>query len=560
MANSSSAGRPRHAKRYRQIANTLARHGLGYLVGVTGLERLVPFEKGWLGHARRAEPYTRPEHIRLALEELGTTFMKLGQILSTRPDLLPPDYLMELARLQDAAPALPFEAIKGVLTAELRRPLEEVFASFDPEALAAGSIGQAHAATLLDGTEVVVKVRKPGVGEQVAVDLEILQDLAATASRRWELADRYDLVGLAQEFAETLRTELDYIREGRSAERFAANFDGDEDVHVPRIFWYATTDCVLTMERVRGIKISDLASLDAAGIDRKALAQKAAGVVLKMVSEDGFFHADPHPGNFFIEPGGRIGLIDFGMVGTLDGPTQERLVTLLLAIASRDTDRLVDAFLELGLAHGRVDRASLRQDLDRLLSRYYNVPLGEIAIGPLLEETLAVVRRHHLQLPSNLALLIKTLIMHEGLGVQLDPTFNLTAALAPYAERLMLRQYSPLLLTRRLGTAGIEMAQLGTELPRQLRRIVAQLERGDLEVGMRPQGFEPIMHRLERLANRIVLGIIAAAFINGLAILMSVYHPTGWEQWAGWLFAFGFLAAAALGVYLAWSILRSGRG
>ncbi|MBF6612505.1 MAG: AarF/ABC1/UbiB kinase family protein [Chloroflexi bacterium] len=556
MANSS---KHRHGKRYRQIANTLARHGLGYFVGLAGLERLVPFEKGWLGHARRPQPYTRPEHVRIALEELGTTFMKLGQILSTRPDLLPPNYLTELARLQDAAPALPFEAIKGVLAAELDGPLEEVFATFDPEALAAGSIGQAHAATLPDGTEVVVKVRKPGVVEQVEDDLEILQDLAATISRRWELADRYDLVGLAQEFAETLRAELDYMREGRSAERFAASFEGDKGVHVPRIYWEATTDRVLTMERVRGIKINDLAALDAAGIDRKALAQRAASVVLKMVFEDGFFHADPHPGNFFIEPGGRIGLIDFGMVGTLDGPTQERLVTLLLAIASKDGERLVDAFLELGLAHGRMDRTSLRQDLDHLLSRYYDLPLGDISIGPLLEETLAIVRRHHLQLPSNLALLIKTLIMHEGLGLQLDPTFNLTAALAPYAQRLMLQQYSPFSLARRLGTAGVEMAQLGAELPRQLRRIVAQLERGDLEVGMRPQGFDPVLHRLERLANRIVIGIIAAAFINGLAILMSVYHPAGWEEWAGPLFAFGFLAAAALGVYLAWSILRSGR-
>ncbi|MBF6596303.1 MAG: AarF/ABC1/UbiB kinase family protein [Thermaceae bacterium] len=555
-----SSRKTRHAKRYRQIANTLTRHGLGYLVGVSWLERLVPFEKGWLGHARRTEPYTRPEHIRLALEELGTTFMKLGQILSTRSDLLRPEYLAELVKLQDAAPALPFDAIEGVLVAELGRPLEELFATFDPEALAAGSIGQAHAATLPGGTEVVVKVRKPGVVEQVEDDLEILQNLAATASRRWELADQYDLVGLAQEFAETLRAELDYVREGKSAERLAANFQEDERVHVPRIFWEATTDRVLTMERVRGTKINDLAALDAAGIDRKVLAQKAASVVLKMVFEDGFFHADPHPGNFFIEREGRIGLIDFGMVGTLDARTQERLVTLLLAITSKDGERLVDAFLELGLAHGRVDHTSLRQDLDHLLSRYYNVPLGEISIGPLLEEVLSIVRRHHLQLPSNLALLIKTLIMHEGLGAQLDPTFNLTAALIPYAQRLMLQQYSPFSLARRLGTAGVEMAQLGTELPRQLRRIVAQLERGDLEVGMRPQGFDPVLHRLERLANRIVLGIIAAAFINGLAILMSVYHPGGWEQWAGPMFALGFLAAAALGVYLAWSILRSGRG
>lgn len=549
-----------HLPRYRQIANVLARHGFGYLVGVIGLERFVPLHRGLLGHSRRAEPYTQPEHVRMALEDLGATFIKLGQILSTRADLVPPAYLSELAKLQDAAPMVPRAVVRDTLVAELGRPIEECFASFDLTPLAAASIGQAHAATLLDGTEVVVKVRRPGIVEQVEEDLEILLNLAATASRRWELADQYDLVGLAQEFAQTLRAELDYLREGRNAERFAAHFARHPAVHIPRVFWDTTTSRVITLERIRGTKINDLAALDAAGIDRRALAEQASHILLKMIFEDGFFHADPHPGNFFVEPSGRIGLIDFGMVGTVDEHTQEQLVDLVIAVTSQDPERLVDAFLALGMARRRIDRTQLRQDLQHLVAHYYGRSLGEMPLGPLIEEALAVVRRHRLQLPSNLALLFKTTMMAEGLAAQLDPSFRLAAVLEPYAQQLIVRQYSPLRWARRLGRASLDAARLSTELPEKVRRVLGELERGGLEVGVRPTTFEPLLHRLERLANRVILGILTAAFVNGLAVLMSTYHPPGWEQWSGVLFAFGFLLASALGIYLAWSILTSGRG
>ncbi len=549
-----------HPHRGREIAEVLGRHGLGYLVGMLGLERFVPFHRGLFGHPRRAEPYTRPEHIRMALEDLGAAWIKLGQILSTRADLLPPEYQAELAKLQDAAPPVPLEAVRVVITTELGRPPEEVFAHFDPTPLAAASIGQAHAATLFDGTEVVVKVRRPGVVEQVEQDLELFLNLAATASRRWELAEEYDLVGLAQEFAQTLWAELDYLREGRNAERFAKTFAGDPMVHIPRIFWETTTSRVLTLERIRGVKINDRPALEAAGVERTALAERAARILLKMVFEDGFFHADPHPGNFFVEPAGRIGLIDFGMVGTVDELTQERLVALLLAVTSQDPDRLVDAFLDLGVARRRVDRAALREDLKHLLERYYGRPIGEIAVGPVLTDALAVIHRHRLHLPSNLALLLKTVMMAEGLAAQLDPDFRLTSILVPYAERLMLRQYSPLRWAHRLGTASLEAAELGVVLPRQFRRLLRELEQGELQLGMRPEGFEPLVRRFERLANRLVLGMLASAFIVGLAVLMAAFHPPGTEGLVGPAFGVGFALAAVLGTYLAWTILRSGRG
>jgi ubiquinone biosynthesis protein len=548
-----------HLRRYRQIAEVLLRHGLNTLIPLLGLERFVPFRRERLLPPRRGAAGVQPRHLRLALEELGATFIKLGQILSTRPDLLPPEYQAELARLQDAAPALPPGVAEEVLAAELGRPVSACFAAFEPVPFAAASIGQVHAATLRDGTPVVVKIRRPGVVEQIEVDLEILLNLATVAARHWELADRYDAVGLVQEFAQTLRAELDYIREGRSAERFAANFAADPTIHVPRVFWETTTARVLTLERITGIKINDTAALDAARIDRAGVARRAARIVCKMVFEDGFFHADPHPGNFFIEPDGRIGLIDFGMVGTVDTHTQEHLVEALLAVTSQDADRMVDAFLELGVAQRQIDRALLRRDLEHLVSRYYGLRLEEIAIGALLADALTVVRRHQLQLPAHLALLIKTVVMHEGLGVQLDPGFNLAALLLPYARRLVLRQYSPLFWTGQAAQAGRDAVRLGVELPHRLRRLIGELERGGLEVGMRPTGLEPLLRRAERIVNRIILGILTAAFINGLAVLLSVYHPPGWEQWAGVFFAVGFVLAGALGGYLAWAILRAGR-
>lgn len=538
-----------HLDRSRQIAGVLVNHGWDYLRN----NRHSATDKFSL---RRKSAQTRPEHLRSALEELGTTFIKLGQILSTRADLLPPDYLSELTKLQDKALPVPFEEIRGVLLAELGRPPETIFLHFEPEPLASASIGQAHVAVLVDGTEVVVKVRRPGVVEQVNEDLEILKELAATASRHWEFADRYDLVGLVDEFSQTLRNELDYIREGHNAERFAKNFASDPSIHIPRVFWETTTSRVLTLERIRGIKINDLAGLDAQGTDRRWLANYATNVVLKMVCEDGFFHADPHPGNFFIEQNGAIGLIDFGMVGVLDERTQERLADLLIAISHQDADRLVDTLLNLGVTRKRVDRPLFRRDIEHLLSTYWGLPLSELKVTALLNDVFAVMRQHHLHLPSNLALLLKTVIMIEGLGENLSPDFQFTTTLAPYTERLVLREYSPLRWIRGLGRAGLDFARMGAEMPQQLRRIVSAAEDGNFQIGMHPEGFDRIINRLERIANRIVLGVIAAAFINGLAVLVSVYRPPGWERWGWVVFAFGFLCALLLGIYLALSILR----
>ncbi|MGW9345942.1 ABC1 kinase family protein, partial [Streptomyces albidoflavus] len=300
--------------RYQEIADTLARHGLGFLAGATGVGRWIPAGRRDDGRRLTSPTHTVAVRVRLALEELGPTFVKLGQLLSTRPDLLPPAYIIELSKLQDAAPPVPAEDIREAIERELGAGPEGVFATFDSEPLASASIGQVHAATLQDGASVVVKVRRPDAVRQVHEDLEILNNLADRAARVWEPARTYDVRGIVQEFSRTLRRELDYLREGENADRFAAHFDGQPDVLIPRVFWDRTTSRVLTLERMTGIKINDLAALDAAGIDRAVLAQTGADIMLRMIFEHRFFHADPHPGNLFVQPDGSIALIDFGMV------------------------------------------------------------------------------------------------------------------------------------------------------------------------------------------------------------------------------------------------------
>jgi len=426
-----------YRRRRREILSAVSRHGLGVLVGPRGFGRLVPFHWGLLGHQRRVVPYTRAEHVRLAVEDLGATFIKIGQIASTRGDLLPPDYQRELACLQDAAPPESLDVIRETIEAELGHPPEVIFEHFEAAPLAAASIGQAHAATLPDGTEVVVKIRRPGVAAHVERDLEILGQLAETAARRWDPEGQYDVPGLAAEFSDTLRHELDYCREAENAVRFAENFAADDTTIIPRVYAEFTTPRVLTLERMRGMKIDDLAALEAAGIDRSELSRRAAELTLTMVFEHGFFHADPHPGNLFVQADCSIALIDFGMVGVVDPPTRRALAVALLATASHNTMQLIDAFASLGVTSRSFEREQLAADLDELMGEFLTRPLNEIAVGPLLQGHLTIMRRHGLRLPPTLALLAKTIAMSEGIAARLDPSFQMLAVLAPYAQRLV---------------------------------------------------------------------------------------------------------------------------
>jgi ubiquinone biosynthesis protein len=427
--------------------------------------------------------------------------------------------------------------------------------------LAAASLGQAHAATLEDGTEVVVKVRRPGVVEQIDVDLKLLRRLATIAHSRSDTARRWDLLGLCTEFETLLRAELDYVTEARNAERFARNFGQPmSTVRIPRIFWNSTTTEVLTLERMHGLRGTDVAGLDAAGIDRSHLAEQTADMVVKMLLVDRFFHADLHPGNLFVQPDGRIALIDFGEVGTLDEPTHAALAQIVLALIQQDPERLTSAIVALQPTSDAADHHALMQDVKVLLGLTgADAAAGKHRrqFGAVINEVLTIMRRHRLVLPSSMALVLKTLAMLESIAEQLDPSFEFMDVFLPYARQFMLDYYSPRRLIERARKTAADVWWISTELPGHVRQLISSLEDGSFKMIVQPSGMEALVVRAERLIDRLVLGIIVAALINGGAVLLSASQQPGAAQAVGALLNIGAFAVLGLGLALTWGMVRS---
>jgi ubiquinone biosynthesis protein len=511
-----------HFYRYRQIAMVLAKYRLEEVLTYVGLQRFLIFR--WLirGNPFRKIPYTKPERTRMAIEELGTSFVKLGQILSTRADLLSPEYTKELSKLQSSLKPLPVEVMKKVINDQLGRPADEVFTSFDPKPIGVASIGQVYACKQADGTDVVVKVQKPGVPELVEEDMYILGRSAVSATKYWRGAEQYDLVGIVQEITDSIKTETDYIHEGHSAEYFTRFFENDRTIHIPRIIWESTTARVLTMERIHGIGILDVQALDKAGFNRKELAKRTVGLWLKMVFEAEAFHADPHPGNLFVEPDGRLGLVDFGMVYMVDDEVRWRLANAVKAILDRDVDLLIDALIELGAVSLRLEgsRARLRKDMKYVMGHYPTIHLQKRSesVSTNLDQLFSLLRANHVQLPSNTFLLLKTIVMSQSLGRGLDPDFDIVPMLESSVIRIIKKRYSVTAALRRLPAAAAQLGSLAAGLPQRLDRMMKTAERGEFRVSADVSGVEKHMHHLEQLVNRTMIGIIVAALVLGLAL------------------------------------------
>ena len=552
--------RGRLLRRSRRIASALTRHGLGWLVARIGLGGVVPFERGWLGHPVRESPYTRPEHLRMALAELGGAFIKVGQALSTRPDFVPVEYVAEFSKLQDAAPPVPFEQSCQVIRDELGGSPESIFDEFDPRPLASASIGQVHTGKLKSGQSVIIKVQRPGVAQQIEEDLEILSGMAEWAEAHTASGRDYNLPALADEFAFTLRNELDYQREGQNADRFRRNFARDPGVYIPRVYWEFSTDRVLTMERVGGIKVADMSALDEVGIDRHVVGENAVRVMLREVFEFGFFHADPHPGNFFVQPDGSIAMVDFGMVGRLDANLQESLLRIGMAVGRQDVERLTDEFFAIGMANANVKRKALQRDLDHFISRYAGRSIKDLAAAKTVDEVMAIALRHRLQMPAELVMLFRVVGISEGLGAQLDPDFKLFEFAAPYLREFWLQRRSPKVLAVRMGQSALDAAELGLTLPQHISRLIGQVERGELELNVNHEGLRDFALQLHRMVNRLALTILLAATVLALGLMIIIYHPPGWEIYGGWLFGLAFLFSLGLGAWMMWTIWRSGRG
>ena len=551
---------PKHLRRYRQITGILVDYGFGAALAQLGISDRLNIPRRLLRRRPAIEgELSLAKRLRLALEELGPTFIKVGQVLSTRADLLPPEFIDELRLLQDQVPPSDWESIRKVIENELGAPINEVFAYFDPKPFAAASLGQVHYAILHQGKEVVIKVLRPDIERVVNIDLDILQDFAQLVQDRTAFGERYEAVDFADEFANNLRGELDFKKEGRNADRFRENFSNDPRVKIPRIFWENSTRRLLVMERISGIKIDDIPALEAAGFDRKRLANTSARLVLKEILEDGFFHADPHPGNLLLLPGEIIGVIDFGTMGRLETKDRIGLARLLILIVQRDSEGIVDQLIRMGIAKYRVDRTTLARELRRILLRYYGLPIQDIPVAEVMNSLEPVIYKHKLRIQSDYLQLIKTIMVMQGVGLRLDPDFDMLTATRPYLGRLMRQIVLPTSWGPSLLRMATDWADFVGNFPRQTSNVLNQLERGEFGIDVEVRELDEAVDRVDRVANRIIYGVLVAAFIVALALLIpniDLVWPWGIVTWVI-LFAFFFMCM--LGLWLIWSIFRSRR-
>lgn len=516
--------------RYRHIMATLARHGIGTVFG--------------------GDDAARARHAREACEELGTTFIKLGQLLSTRADLLADAYRDELRKLQDSVPPVPAGEIEHVIREELGAAPDQIFAFFEREPAASASIGQVHAARLADGREVMVKVRKPGVDELVRMDLEILADEAQAWTDRMPALAPYDVPALVREFGDTLRNELDYTKEAGNVRFFNRLFGSSRGFCLPQVVEEYSTERVITLTRADGMRAEEAVRL--AKRRRAAAARRISQFVLEPALSEGLFHADPHGGNFLIREDGVVCVIDFGMVGRLTPEARRRVADVFIAIDRRDAERLTDRIVEIASPAHPVDRAAIVTEVDRMLERYVGESLENVRFGEAIGELLDLIRRHRMRLPGNYALLFKALIMTEGLLQTLDPDTNVSTLLEPLTDKLVYGQLSGDRWVSRMRDSAADAAQLGVELPRRVDRVLGQVERGNVRVWTRIEDLDATITRFERLVERANATMLAAACIVALAVVMLFYHPQGWERWIGVIF---WIAVAAATLHVVRTLL-----
>jgi len=567
--------------RLYDIASILVRFGFGDMVRRMGLANALE-RAGRALHWSNAEEFAHlppPARVRRALEEMGPAFVKLGQMLATRVDLFEPDWITEFSKLQDSAPAAPYAEIRQQLTEDLGAPPEEIFSAFDLEPLAAASIAQVHRARLEDGSEVVVKVRRPGIRPIIEADLRWLMRLAELAEIENPELRSFHPQEVVRQFVQSLRRELDFASECRNAQRIAENFAGytDKDksaevaitkaapeppsalpiIVIPRVYWQWTGERVCVQEFVDGIPGRKLSAVDQAGLDRKILARRGARAVLKMIIEDGFFHADPHPGNVFYLPGNRIAFIDFGMVGRLTEERRDQLIRLLLGLVEQEPARVADVLLDW-TGDDAVDENGLILEIQTFVDQYHGVALKQLNLGAMLSNLVAILRQHQLALPADLALLVKAFISLEGMGRELDPDFDMAGTATPLLEQALRARYMPAALIKRGWRTASEALALIADLPHDLSQLLRAARRGRLEIHIDVTHLKRVGNQLDTAANRLVVGIVVASLIIGSSIVMTV---PGGPSLLGLPFfgMIGFLIAVVGGAWLLLSIWKSNR-
>ena len=555
MANGGipQAARSGNLRRFSQISRILVRHGFGFVFDVRRDRR----EKKGL------QEFLAPNfgvRLRRTLDDLGPTFVKFGQVLSTRSDILPEGVLSELQKLQDTAKPMPAGVAQDIIESELGAPVDEVFASFDPVPLGSASIGQVHRAVLRSGETVAVKVQRPEAPRRVGGDLELMRDFAALLDRRFGRRLFVDVRGLVAEFEVVIRRELDYTAEAENARRFAANFAGTP-VIIPGVYLGFSTSRVLTEEYIEGTRFRDIRPLVLSPSERRRVASMGAEAIFKMAFEDGFFHGDPHPSNLLLTAGGDLALLDFGMVGYMSQGDIEALSRLFIAVIQRDAPAALRALERLGVRYSIEIRGDLVRDLREFLNKYSGLSVGEVTLGQALSELVALARRYRLRMPPVFPLLTKALVTAEGLARSIDPTINVYEVARPYAQRLLSERYRPEAVIEVVEEHALEYARYVEDYPEQIRLLLSELADGEFEVQLEHGGLDELFGSVDVLANRLVFAVVTAALFVGSAMIgaFGVGGPNVPLLGASVISFIGFTLSLVLTAFLLTIIFRSGR-
>jgi len=533
----------RHALRLGEIATVLGKYGLADLFG--------SFDYPWLNDRLRSADgqalagVSTEARVRMAMTELGTTFIKLGQMLSTRADLIGPDMATELAQLQSNVPAESAQSARQLIEKDLGATLEDLFAAFDETPMAAASIAQVYGAVLPSGERVAVKVRRTGIESRVITDLEIVQLLAELMESQSASVRAYQPVAIVRQFRRTLMRELDFTYEKRNIEEFALHFEEDPNVCIPRVYADLCSHQIITMERLEGIPGTDIEALKASGEDLAEFARRGANMYLEMVFRDGFYHSDPHPGNLILLPGNVVGVVDCGQVGRIDDDLRDEVEALLLGIVENDAEQVTEQVLRLGSVPHDCSQDRLRADLDDFMADFVGHPLSDINVGSALSSLIEIIRRYHMTLPPPLAMLLKTIIVLEGTSRRFSPEVSLAELMQPFCQRMLLRRFAPNRIVRRARRAYRDWDRLIAALPRDLVDLLARFRDGSLTVHLDHRHLDPIV-------NRLVLGVLTAAIFLGSSELWS--REAKPLLWGISIFgAIGYL----LSLFLGWRLMRA---
>ncbi|MDD3006961.1 MAG: AarF/ABC1/UbiB kinase family protein [Candidatus Pacebacteria bacterium] len=551
----------KNLKRSREIVKVLVRHGLGYIFDQPQMEKYLEISNRFFLRKKeetKLERFTFEERVRMALEELGPTFIKLGQVLSTHPDLASPELIEELSKLQDRITTLPAEIIKKQIERELKSPVKELFLSFNDKPLAAASLSQVHKAKLKSGEVVAVKVQRPGIVAVVEKDISILYELVDLLEGKWFKGVSYSPKEFVDEFAETIREELDFSLEAKNAEKFASNFEGSTTVNIPKVYREFTSKKVLVTDFIAGTKISLLSRFKGEDFDKHAIAANGMDMALKQIFDDGFFHGDLHPGNVFVLPGNVIALIDFGMVGRIDRDTMDELSDVLMSLTKFDAEGIVRGLEKMDIIGPDVDTKKIKREINLLIDRYYGLDLRELEVGKILTDVMEVIRKNNIRIPSEFALLFKTLITAEGTARSLDPEFNVVEHIQPFVRNLIRKKYSPDRIIK--GGAGFLENSMGMikKIPDNVDWLFKSLKAGKLYIGLEHRGLEKMDATIDRASNRLSFSLIISSMIIGSSFVMSMDKGPfifGYSAFG----IVGFIFAAVLGVGLVISIIRGGR-